>query len=421
MKRPARKNIHLFFAVFLIFMVFPAFFSAKEPYSVRIQEVEKPIQEQAMAINVEVPVRVFKGDLFIDDLTMEDFEIYEEGEIQKIEAVYLIKKTNIEKAEIEEEIGKRFSPKVSRNFVFIFSLYEYLPKINEILDYFFGEIFLPGDTLNVATPAKTYNLSPKAIQEKLPPDEIKEKMKLMLRRDIQVVSGRYKTLMQELEYYALESEEDSNIGYIRTLRELQQLRFVDLKKMEDFASYLRAREGQKHVFLFYQQEQIPLFGEHSGGVTPMVEIYDPTRPEGMSLASQSYITDILQSITFNTENIKNLFADSSISAHFLYITKPITESIDITRMGSQQSLRYREITEDVFNAFLRIAEDTGGTIDSSANASAAFKKAAYASENYYLLYYSPKNYIADGKFRNIKVRVKDRSYKVSYRAGYIAD
>lgn len=39
----------------------------------------------------------------------------------------------------------------------------------------------------------------------------------------------------------------------------------------------------------------------------------------------------------------------------------------------------------------------------------------------YLLYYSPKDYQTDGKFRNIKVRVKGKSYRVNYRAGYIAD
>jgi hypothetical protein len=421
MKQVERKYHLPFFRLVFIVMVFPIFFSAQVPYSLQTQETEKPIQEKAMAINVEVPVRVFKGDTFIDDLTLDDFELYEEGELQKIEAVYLIKKTNIEKAEIEKEGGRRFSPKVSRNFVFIFSMYDYLPKINDVLDYFFGEIFLPGDTLNVATPTKTYNLSSKAISEKVSPKEIEERMKLLLRRDIEVSSGRYKALMQELEYYALQSEEDSEIGYIRTLREFQQLRFVDLRKLEEFASYLKAKEGQKHVFLFYQQEKIPLYGEYSGRTDAMVEIYDPTRPEGMTLASQSYITDILQSITFNAEKIKNMFADSSISAHFLYITKPVADSIDMTRMGSSEGLRYREITEDVFNAFLRIAEDTGGIVDSSANASAAFKKAAYASENYYLLYYSPKNYIADGKFKNIKVKVKGKSYKVTYRAGYIAD
>ena len=51
------------------------------------------IQHEAIAINVEVPVRVFEAGVFIDNLTIDDFELYEEGVKQKIDAVYLIKKT----------------------------------------------------------------------------------------------------------------------------------------------------------------------------------------------------------------------------------------------------------------------------------------------------------------------------------------
>ena len=57
------------------------------------------LQYDALAINIEVPVRVFKGDRFIDNLTIDDFEVYEEGKLQKIEAVYLIKKTDIKREE----------------------------------------------------------------------------------------------------------------------------------------------------------------------------------------------------------------------------------------------------------------------------------------------------------------------------------
>jgi hypothetical protein len=191
--------------------------------------------------------------------------------------------------------------------------------------------------------------------------------------------------------------------------------------MEGFASYLKAKEGQKHVFMLYQQEHIPLIGDFSGMTSADVEIYNPTRPDGMDMSSQTYITDILQSITFDTEKIKNLFADSSIAAHFLYVTKPLVDGIDIVRQGSQRGLRHRDITEDVYNAFLRIAIDTGGITESSANVSSAFQKAAFASENYYLLYYSPSDYKTDGKFRNIRVRVKGKNYRVNHRAGYIAD
>lgn len=385
------------------------------------QAQDLKLQHEAIAINIEVPVRVFKGDVFIDNLSLEDFELYEDGKLQNIEAVYLIKKTSIEKEETKrdkEEARKIYRPEVSRYFVFLFAVYEYLPKINDILDYFFDEVFLPGDTLNILTPIKTYNLNPKAITDNIPSDEIKEKMKLILRRDIRVASGTYHTLMRDLEEFALETDAEN---YIRTMRELQQFRYVDLNAMEGLASFLKAKEGQKHVFLLYQQENIPLIGDFAEMTSADVEIYDPTRPDGMNMASQSYIADLLQSITFDTEKIKNLFADSSIAAHFLYITKPLIDSVDIQRQGSQRRLRHRDITEDVYNAFLRIAKDTGGIIESSANVSSAFQKAAFASENYYLLYYSPSDYKTDGKFKNIKVRVKGKRYRVNHRAGYIAD
>lgn len=54
-------------------------------------------QHQVSVINIEVPVRVFKGDSFIDNLTIWDFEVYEDGELQKVETVFLIKKADIKK------------------------------------------------------------------------------------------------------------------------------------------------------------------------------------------------------------------------------------------------------------------------------------------------------------------------------------
>jgi hypothetical protein len=300
----------------------------------------------------------------------------------------------------------------------VFAVYEYLPKINEIIDYFFDNVYLPGDTLNIATPVKTYNLNPKAIADNVPAEEIKNRMKLMLRRDIRVAGGTYNTLIRDLEESALATDAEN---YMRILSELQKFRYVDLDVMEGFAQFLKIKEGQKHVFLLYQQENIPLIGDFTEMTSADVEIYDPTRPQGMDMASQAYITDLLLSVTFDTEKIKNLFADSSIAAHFLYITKPLIDSIDIERQGSQRGLRHRDVTEDVYNAFLRIAEDTGGIIESTSNAASAFQKAAFASENYYLLYYTPSDYKTDGKFRKIRVRVKGKKFRINHRAGYIAD
>ena len=59
--------------------------------------------------------------------------------------------------------------------------------------------------------------------------------------------------------------------------------------------------------------------------------------------------------------------------------------------------------------------------DSSSNIAASFERAAISSENYYLLYYSPKDYKADGEFKNIKVKIKGKNYSITHRAGYIAN
>ena len=107
------------------------------------------IQEEAVAVNIEVPVRVFKGQAFIDDLTIDDFEIYEEGVLQNIEAMYLINKTEIKR---KEEIVTEFTPDSSRTYVLMFEIIEYLPKIGEVLDYFFESVIRPDDSLIIASP-----------------------------------------------------------------------------------------------------------------------------------------------------------------------------------------------------------------------------------------------------------------------------
>jgi len=48
------------------------------------------------------------------------------------------------------------------------------------------------------------------------------------------------------------------------------------------------------------------------------------------------------------------------------------------------------------------------------------RSAVEASENYYLLYYTPQSTARDGKFREIRVRVKDRNVRVVHRVGYFA-
>ena len=68
-----------------------------------------------------------------------------------------------------------------------------------------------------------------------------------------------------------------------------------------------------------------------------------------------------------------------------------------------------------------MAVATGGYINSSSRADILFKSAVQASENYYLLYYSPNSYIADGKFKEIQVKIKNKKCNIFHRAGYFAN
>ena len=80
-----------------------------------------------------------------------------------------------------------------------------------------------------------------------------------------------------------------------------------------------------------------------------------------------------------------------------------------------------EHSADIYNAFKQMAEASGGFIERSSNPAHSFQEALQASENYYLLYYSPKNYKQDEKFNEIEVQVKDKDYKIIHRRGYLAN
>jgi hypothetical protein len=386
------------------------------------------IQHEAVAINIEVPVRVFKGETFIKDLALDDFELYEEGVLQEIEAVYLIKKTSIEKEEVrdiqEEEIQK-FSPQIeSRYFILLFDIMDFLPRVELAIDLFFDKVFLPSDKLMIITAQNVYNLKENSwkIEGK---KDLSEQFKSIIRKDSILGSTEYKSNFKSLEKLATrmsnlkwdavsgESEEDRLDYYLgrysSVLEKMETMRLVDQNKLIQFAQELKSRSGQKNVFLFYQKEFLPQ-------PTPKIvyELQEKFEQRQDIFHSLRDLFDLyIRDTNLDLNKIKRAYSDSSVSIHFLFLTMGLKEPA--------HGLYYREQSEDIFNAFYQLADATGGYKTASANALYAFDKAVEASENYYLLYYTPKDYRSDGKFRNIKVRVKGMNYKVLHRSGYVAD
>jgi VWFA-related protein len=378
-------------------------------------------QHEISVVNIAVSARVYDGNRFINDLKIEDFEVFEDGIAQKIEALYLTKKTHITRA----EEFKNFTPKVSRSFFLIFQLTEYNPKLGEAFDYLFDEVLLPEDNLVIITPIKNYSL-PKQALKAFSKEQLSKEMQSIIRKDTNIGSSQYRSIMQNLrrivqaisgDSRAIDSEssgdESSSLGmlfprYRQALQDMEKLRVVDEKWFLSFAQQLKRMEGQKNVFFFYQREFRP---EISQRIIDGILFENQDKPN-----IQGDIQDLFQAYhrhsRLNADRIKQAFADSSMYFYFIFMNKKPEYVLGV---------QMREQSEDVFSAFKEVTEATGGIVDPSQNPAAGFKNAVAASEECYLLYYCPKDYKKDGKFKKIEVRVKNKAYKITYRHGYFAN
>ena len=381
------------------------------------------IQEKATAINIEVPVRVFKGKQFIDDLTIDDFEVFEDGKIQKIEAVYLIHEREVKRQEQQvnrEESEKPFFPQAKkRNFVLIFEMMRYSQNVGDGVDYFVKNIIMPGDSLILITPMERYNFDT-GFPSDIPREKISDGLKTRIRTDIFKGNTEYRNLTKELQEIRNmevdpELQDSIEFTYAEVLEKLRTLSCLKEDRLIGFAESLKKIEGQKHVLLFFQRRLIPTWGRFTSA---HVLDHNP-----------SYTHRIFDFYTprelFNMDKVKGTFADSEISLHFIYVTERPRGSSDWMEFNpaaeGKEKVDWQDGTMDFFDAFKEIASATGGISESSANVNSSLKKAAQATENYYLLYYTPEGFVADGKFKRIEVKVKGKKYRVIHRAGYIAD
>ena len=388
--------------------------------------------KHSLVINIEVPVRVYQAGSFIDNLTIDDFEVWENDISQKIEAVYLVNQRSIERSQEK----KRFSPETARHFFLFFEIADYMPKIDEALDNFIEKVFLPGDNLTITSPLGTYKLRGKALELKSR-KEIADEIKGIIRKDTVKGNADYRTIIRDLEKTAqtlaaiLSGDPESGIPYLdmnsrnaavndpdveinhhliyysELIGKLETMRQVDQLKLLDFARYLRSQDGQKYVFVFYQREFIPQIDSR------ILSQFQSSSQEKIGIQmTLSNLTEFNQrNISFDVDEVKKNYADASTAIHFLFITKPA----EITYGVSME-----EHSEDIYAAFHEMSQATGGLMLSSANPSFAFQKALDASQNYYLLYYVPKDYAGDGEFKTIKVSVKGKDYNITHRKGYFA-
>jgi VWFA-related protein len=361
-----------------------------------------PQQHTSVVINIEVPVRVLRKDAFVDGLTLADFEVYENGVRQPVEAVYLIRDKEVQREEKAPGSSPPRPHKI-RNYVLYLDLKEYLPKVGDALDFFFSDVLGVEDSLFVVTPAKTYKFRSEYLA-RVSRRDVSERLKGILRTDIHLGNSKYRNLM--VDFYKLEDEEfPPEMADVKEsllfdqAKEIRDLTELTEEGVMGFAEVMKALPGEKHVFLIFQKEVLPA---HT--------------------FSDDRQAELIKTVGFDVDKIKRYFSDAAITIHCLYITKkPAFATRDLFQRRAVPESQLVELSSDIFATFREMAAATGGLTESTSNPNAALRLAADASGNYYLLYYRPLDYRADGRFQEIVVKVKGEGLKVTHRLGYIAD
>ena len=96
---------------------------------------------------------------------------------------------------------------------------------------------------------------------------------------------------------------------------------------------------------------------------------------------------------------------------------------DVTDRPMMMALEKNEdlLRADPHSGLTQLADQTGGFLIANTNdLRGGFKRIDTDMRNYYVLTYSPKNTVYDGKFRQIDVKVKRSDLRISSRKGYYA-
>jgi len=209
----------------------------------------------------------------------------------------------------------------------------------------------------------------------------------------------YRLASEEYSVEQLDVKETKLFDLARQIRDLTEITESQVMR---FADALRSFDGDKHVFLMLQRDVMPIYEFTYDREARQAQLIKPVR--------------------FDVDKLKRYFSDAAITIHCLYITKtPSFAILPVSQTGSVSESMLQDLSSDIYATFREMAAATGGLSESTTNPNFAIRQAAEASSNYYLLYYRPVNYRADGRFQTIEVRVKGEGLKVTHRLGYVAD
>jgi VWFA-related protein len=375
---------------------------------------------------VEIPVRVLhKGDV-VKGLTKEDFEVYENGVRQTITGFEVVSRRSSPNAAAAP--GALAVPAEPRLFILIFHIFDYGQTVGDGIDYFFRNVFRPGDRLIVLTEDMVLNVQQDA------PDKISERLKETLK-----TFKAYSTSSMLRAYSDLSAEADKVYAYLqhegmaswhpvvsrfyesyqRTWNDYKSRFFtLDIDLYRSIIQKIKSLPGEKWVFSFEQRQMFPRLKKQGPLETALQNLLDNQIEPGMQALAQQIKTmqlalqrsmDIVKQ--FPGDRLKELFMEAGITFHHIMMKSP--------RVSDSQDFELTDVGQDYEDCFRRISVATGGAAVFSNKVAKAIEDASVKEDYRYILAYSPEDPSAV-KERAIDVKVRRQGVEVVSMKQYVA-
>ena len=395
----------------------------------------EPIVEEVAVYNVEVPVRVlFKGKP-VENLTKEDFTVYERNKEVKINGFFIKRKTikiNQPTRPLEtqtKEISLSPSRVTPRTFVLTFNITDYNMNFQKAMDHLFDKILQPTDHIiifaNDVTREYTSLKDIASIKSQILNELRNESQKARIRLIQYIKNLETELRVNDFRQGAIEAR--NNLGQdaankLITFLQKCLLRWEEYKKIYllprvdrfyYFARYLKRVQGEKYVLNFYQFELFPKIRlssrtMHKIGViaNALLNTNDAYRNwQGNTINKTLNQLNVGYDLNsgFPNEEITKLFYNVDATFHSFFI-RPLIPSL-------HEDFEYMKVASDLENVLKGITDLTGGKNISSNDLVNSLDIVSELEDVYYIITYVPQNPKKAGK---LKIKVNNKKYKVLY-------
>jgi hypothetical protein len=378
-------------------------------------------QEEVTVTAVEIPVRVLLKGQPVRDLTIDDFEVYENGVLQKLTHVEIVSKriTSPENQPVEPSPlpAQPLKPR-RRVFLLILSVFDYTEAVGEAVDYLFGKVFRPGDRIMVVSEVQVLNADPGQS-----PGQAADGLKKSLKQFKSLTAGRTQRVFRNLRYEAdrliLALEGFNGPG----MEDIQQLvtHFVqnyrtawtdycaqylkpDAAIYEKLVGRVRSTEGDAWAICLQQREMFPqmknmtrLDNDLRNWLASQTDPQDQIRARIIVGAMDEMKREFNVSNTVPAEALREIFLRAGMPFHLVLMKSH--------RILADEDFELQEVGQDYEDALKQVSRATGGYLAFNNNPLQALQEAGQVEDYHYVLVYAGNQGTNSDK-RELKVKVR---------------